>query len=157
MPPAGAAGPVRDKPPPLWLVHRVFNPVMRQLLPTRLGRWLTGMALLHFRGRRSGRDYTVPAGIYSYDGAQVVFTDSTWRLNFRGGNTLGLDWQGRRTEAYAELVTDPGYVGAAIRSCLARGASRTMLGIAIDKGHEPTDAELAAIRDAVVIRATPPR
>lgn len=156
MPPAGAAGPVRDKPPPLWLVQRVINPVMRRLLPSRLGRWLTGMALLHFRGRKSGRAYVVPAGIYSHDGAQVVFTNSAWRLNFRGGTTLGLDWQGCHTQAYAELVTDPVYVGAAIRSCLAGGTSLTMLGIAIDKGHEPTDAELSAVRDAVVIRATPP-
>jgi hypothetical protein len=63
-----------------------------------------------------------------------------------------LDRRGHRSELYGELVTDPAYVGAAIRSCLARGSSSTMLGLAIDKGREPTIAELGAVRDAVVIR-----
>lgn len=156
MPAADATGPVRDRPPPPWLVHRIINPIMRRLIPTRLGRFLPGVAVLRFQGRRSGRAYVVPAGIHSHDDTLVVYTDSLWRLNFRGRVSITLDWRGRRRQATAELVTDPAYVGAAIRSCLARGTSLTMLGIAIDKGHDPTDAELAAVRDAVVIRTTPP-
>jgi len=153
--PQDETAPVRDRPPPLWLVHRVLNPLVRRLLPTRLGRLLPGVAVLHFTGRRSGRAYTVPAGIYDHDGAQVVFTDSAWRHNFRAGAPVTLDRRGHRTELYGELVTDPAYVGAAIRACLARGSSSTLLGLAIDKDHEPTVAELGAVRDAVVLRPSP--
>jgi len=82
----------------------------------------------------------------------VVFSNSAWRLNFGGGAPVRVERRGRRTEEFGELVSDPVYVGAAIQATLAGGTSLTMRGLAIDKGHRPTDAELDAVRDAVVIR-----
>jgi hypothetical protein len=152
MSPDPSCAKVRSKPPPLWLIRWILNPLMFRVVPTRLGRWLPGVAVLRFRGRKSGRAYVVPAGIYDHEGAQVVFTDSTWRMNFVGGAPVEVTRRGCRTMGYGELVTDPAYVGTAIRTCLARGASLTMLGLSIDKGHNPTDEELSAVRDAVVIR-----
>jgi hypothetical protein len=143
---------VRSKPPPMWLVHRVVNPLMRRLLPTRVGRMLPGVAVLRFRGRRTGAARAVPVGIYDHEGAQVVFSDSPWAANFRGGAPLEVVRRGHTTAAYGELVHDPHYVGPAIRAVLRAGASKTMLGVAIERGHLPTDDELAAVRAAVVIR-----
>ncbi len=154
----GAAGSaaVRDKPPPEWLIHGVANPLMRRLLPTPLGRWLPGMALLRFRGRRTGASYTVPTGVYDYHGTPVVFTDSAWAENFRNGAPLEMVRSGRTMAADGELVTDPGYIGPAIRATIDSGTSLTMLGLAIDRGHRPVDEELAAVRAAVVIRLQAP-
>lgn len=144
--------PVRSAPPPRWVVRYVANPLMHRLLPTRLGRWLPGIALLRFRGRRTGRTFAVPAGIYDYDGAQFVFTESRWAANFEGGLPVEVVRRGATTGAHAELVADPAVVGPAMRAVLASGTSQLMLGVAIRKGQTPSDAELAAIRRAVVIR-----
>ncbi len=143
---------VRTAPPPPWVVRYVANPLMRRLLPTRFGRWFPGMALLRFRGRRSGRAYVVPAGIYDHERAQFVFTESGWVANFAGGLPVEVVRRGATTRRHGELVTDPAVVGPAIRAALAAGTSPRMLGVAIGKGHASTDAELAAIRRAVVIR-----
>lgn len=110
------------------------------------------MATLRFRGRRTGRAYNVPAGIYDHEGAQFVFTESRWASNFAGGLPVEVVRRGATTRQHGELVTDPGVIGPAIRAALAAGTSQRMLGVAIEKGHPPTDAELAAIRRAVVIR-----
>ncbi|MCM2387232.1 hypothetical protein [Streptomyces albipurpureus] len=76
------------------------------------------LALLHFTGRRTGRLYTVPAGIHRLTatpenglGASpvpplVVATGSPWRHNFTGGAGGELTWRGRRTPARFTLVTD---------------------------------------------------
>lgn len=146
---------VRSSPPPIWAVNRVANPLMGLVLPTRLGRWLPGMALLRFEGRRTGRSYTIPIGIYDYDGAQVVFTDGGWAANFRDRAPVVVVRRGATTTAYGELVDDPGYVGPAMRAQLDAGTSTIMLGVAIERGHRPTDDELAKVRRAVVIRTLP--
>ena len=149
-----AKPPVRSKPPPPWVVRFVANPLMRRVLPTRLGRWLPGMAMLRFCGRRTGRPYAVPAGIYDYDGAQFVFTESRWAANFEGGLPVEVVRRGATTSAHAELVADPAVVGPAMRAVLASCTSQLMLGVAIRKGQTPTDAELAATRRAIVLRST---
>ena len=145
--------PVRSAPPPPWVIRYIANPSMHLLLPTWFGRWLPGVAMLRFRGRRTGRAYAVPAGIYDHDGAQFVFTESGWAANFAGGLPVEVARRGAATLGHGELVADPAVVGPAMRAVLAAGTSKRMLGVAIDKGHAPTDAELAAIRRAVVIRS----
>jgi hypothetical protein len=147
---------VRSKPPPGWFVHHVANPLLRRVIPGRMGRLLPGVAVLRFRGHRTDAPYAVPVGIYDHDGAQVAFTEAGWAANFREGRSVGVVRRGRTTMAHGVLVTDPAYVGAAIRDALDAGTSATMLGLAIDPGHRPTDAELAAVRSAVVIRPQAP-
>ena len=147
---------VRSKPPPGWFVRHVANPLLRRVIPSRVGRLVPGIAVLRFRGRRTGASYSVPVGIYDHEDAQVVFTDSAWAVNFREGGPVEIVRRGRATMAHGVLVADPGYVGPAIRGALDAGTSTNMLGLAIDRGHRPTDAELAAVRSAVVIRPQAP-
>ncbi|MEU2428121.1 hypothetical protein ABZ611_01140 [Streptomyces sp. NPDC007861] len=64
------------------------------------------LALLHFTGRRSGRPYTVPAGVHRLGGGLVVATGSAWRHNFAGGADGELTWRGERTRVRFTLVTD---------------------------------------------------
>lgn len=148
-----AKPPVRSTPPPMWFINGFLNPVMRRLVPSPAGRLVPGFAVLTFRGRRSGRTFVVPTAIYDYEGAQVVFTDSSWLANFRGGTPVEVARRGRVVHGSGELVEDPDRVGTALRAVLAAGASRLILGVAIDKGHQPTDDELSAVRKAIVVRA----
>jgi hypothetical protein len=143
---------VRDNKPPLWVVNRLVSPLIRRLLPTPLGRLLPGVALLRFRGRRSGTEYSVATGIFDYRGAQLSFTDGTWLANFHGGAPVDVVRRGRLTRAYGEAVSDPAYVGPAIRSVLDSGTSAMWLGLKIDRNYQPTDEELTSLRTAVVIR-----
>ncbi|MFE9440803.1 hypothetical protein ACFYO2_17720 [Streptomyces sp. NPDC006602] len=64
------------------------------------------LALLHFAGRRSGRPYTVPAGVHTLGDALVVATGSGWRHNFAGGTEGGLTWRGQRRPVRFALVDD---------------------------------------------------
>ncbi|MFE5814068.1 hypothetical protein [Streptomyces sp. NPDC056479] len=64
------------------------------------------LALLHFTGRRSGRPYTVPAGVHTLGGALVVATGSGWRHNFAGGSAGELTWRGQRRPVRFALVDD---------------------------------------------------
>ncbi|MFE8989465.1 hypothetical protein ACFYMI_16830 [Streptomyces collinus] len=64
------------------------------------------LALLHFSGRRSGRPYTVPAGVHTLGGALVVATGSGWRHNFAGGSPGELTWRGQRLPVRFTLVDD---------------------------------------------------
>jgi hypothetical protein len=143
---------LRNNQPPLWVVNRLVSPLMRRLLPTPVGRLLPGVALLRFRGRRSGTEYTVVTGIFDYQGSQLSFTDGTWLANFHGGAPVDVVRRGRHTRAYGEAVSDPAYVGSAMRSVLDSGTSPIWLGLKIDRNYQPTDEELASLRTAVVIR-----
>ena len=61
------SAPVVDVLPPRTLL-RLLNPTLRWALRTPLGRGATGLALLQFTGRRSGRHYRVPVTWRELDG-----------------------------------------------------------------------------------------
>ncbi|GGZ10926.1 hypothetical protein [Streptomyces poonensis] len=80
---------------------------MRELLSAPApGPMAERLALLHFTGRRSGRPYTVPAGVHTLGGALVVATGSGWRHNFAGGSAGELTWRGQRRPVRFSLVDD---------------------------------------------------
>ena len=141
---------VRSKPPPLWLVKYVLNPMMRRLLPTRLGRWIP-FGVIRVTGRRSGRRLEIPCGIYDCAAGEVAFTDGAWAANIRGGVDVELVRGGRARHVHAELVEDGARVGPWLREVLAAGASARILGIVVPKDHRLTDAEAAELRRAVLL------
>ena len=150
-----ASADVRSAPPPLWLVDYVLNLALRRLLPSRLGRWVP-VAMLHVTGRRSGRQYRIPLLAYDVDDGTVLFTDAAWALNFRGGAEAELVRGGRRRRVRGELAEEGARVGPWLREVLAAGSSARLLGLAIRRGHVPTDEEAAAVRRAVLLTELPP-
>jgi hypothetical protein len=107
------------------------------------------LILLHFRGRRTGRRFDVPAGLHRLDGGLVVATGSRWRHNFAGGMSAEVTWRGRRRPAVLHQVTSVertgrGYLELLRRYGTADGQRR--LGIVINVDREPT---LDEVRDAV--------
>jgi len=143
---------VRSKPPSEVLV-RVLNPIVRASLGTpwyRLfPRW---MAVLNFAGRRSQQRYRVPVGVHDVDGTPTVFSDRPWRLNFAGGALVTVISRGKRRHGRGELVQDRADVGSALAIALER-TRPSNLGLAVEKGHQPTAQELAALGgDMITIR-----
>jgi hypothetical protein len=60
-----------------------------------------------FRGRKTGRAYTVVAGHRTIDGRLGFLTDSGWRFNFRGGAPVEVTLEGERRRGQADLVENP--------------------------------------------------
>ena len=136
-------------PPPLPVL-KVVNLVIRPLLASRLGRRMSGLMLLEFTGRRTGRTITVPVTCHLIDGAPVAFTDRPWRLNFRGGTAVKVTHRGRVRHGRGTLLAvTPDEMAALVRRALDNGESKSMLGIGTARGHEPSAAELAALGPAL--------
>jgi hypothetical protein len=112
----------RRQPPGIWVTNHLANPLMRPLLHSparhRLGRHL---ALIRYRGRRTGRSYELPVQ-YARDGDRVWILPgapgrTTWWRNLRGGAAVDLvlaghDRHGRAvcgcTLGISHLVCVPG-------------------------------------------------
>ena len=140
---------VRSAHPPAWLM-RIANPVTRAVAGSRLGRRFGSLTVLHFEGRKSGRHYAIPVMAYDYNGAPVVFTDARWAANFAATAPVGVR-RGGRTRAGIARVAGPRETADGLRAVLATLRSPRGVGLAIDEGHEPTDAELNAVRTMVCL------
>jgi hypothetical protein len=136
--------------PPGWLM-RFINPVTRWMLQSRLHSRMSGaLLLLHYRGRRSGRGYTVPVGYHWIDGDLSLLTNSSWRHNFEGGRALEVTYRGVRRPAHAQLISDPDTVTTIYHDMindLGVQQAQRRLGIRINVQRAPSRDEL---RDAIV-------
>ncbi|WP_337063279.1 hypothetical protein [Kineococcus sp. G2] len=141
---------IHDRRPPRWLVQHIANPLVRRLVPTRLGARLP-VAVLKVTGRRSGRRFEVPVGVHEVAGQCLVFTDAPWRLNFRGGAAAELLRAGQLSAVQMRLVEAPAEVGALFRAAFAAGITPAQIAMAIPAGHDPSDEELAAQRSVLVL------
>ena len=140
---------VRHRPPSA-AVLAVMNPIVRASVGTPFWRLLPSwMAVLEFAGRRSGRQMRIPVGLHDVGGTPTVFTERPWRLNFAGGAPVTVVRRGRRRRGRGELVHDRGEVGSAFAAAL-EGMRPSNLGVAIDKGHQPTAQELAALGGDII-------
>ena len=140
---------VTNKRPPYWVL-RGLNVLMRRLLPTSLGRNIP-MGMLRVTGRRTGRRYEIPVGVWTVDEGMVVFTDATWLANFSGGTEAELVHRGKTQRVYGRTVDDPARIGRWMRGVLATGVNPNQVGIAIPRGHTITDSEAAALRRAILL------
>ena len=134
----------RVKPPEA--VIKIVNPIFGRVLRSRLhGLVDEHLLLLHFRGRKSGRDYTVVAGHRNVDGRPRVLTNSGWRFNFRGGESVEVTFKGERRRARADLVEDPEEVARVYANLIEEYGyeqAGRRLGIRINVDRPPTHEEL---------------
>ena len=139
----------RVKPPDAAV--RIANVVLRRLLASPLHRFVSGaLLLLHVRGRRTGRVHTIPVSYREIDGRIGLISNSTWRLNLRGGADVEVTLRGRRRPAHATLIEDPERVAttyARLIDELGVPAAQRRLGIRVNVDRTPTHDELSdAIR-----------
>jgi hypothetical protein len=140
---------VHDARPPAALVGSL-NPIMRALLRTPVGRLVKPLALIDFQGRRSGRRYRVPVGWHEVDGAAIVFSPASWRVNFAGGAPATVHRRGHKGRMTGTLVTDPSEVATALQSVLAGGTSPRALGLDIPTGHTVTARDVMSVGRAMI-------
>jgi hypothetical protein len=145
---------VTDRHPPAWLL-RAINPLMRRVLSSRLGTRVP-LGLLRITGRRTGRRYEIPVGVWPMDEGLVIFSDAPWLQNLRGGASAELVLRGRTRTVHGELIEDPSRVGARMRRVLDAGTSARQLGLSVPAGHVVTDQEAAAMRTALLLHPSPP-
>ena len=131
------------------VLYRVANKFMRLLLRSPLHVLASGsVILLTFRGRKSGRVYTVPVS-YVRDGrAFVCFTSGEWAAwwkNLRGGAPVTATVRGRRLDARAQVFTEGDEVVAGLDALLrAFPGTAVRYGVALGSGGLSEASEVAA-------------
>ena len=140
---------VTNKRPPAWVL-RGLNVIVRRLLTTPIGATMP-MGLLRVTGRRTGRRYEIPVGVWPVTEGMVVFTDAPWLGNFRGGTDAELVHRGKTHRMYGQTVDDPARIGGWMRAVLATGVNPNQVGISVPAGHTLSDDEAARLRTAVLL------
>jgi hypothetical protein len=124
-------------------LFRLINPLMRRLIAR--GRFGDQLLLLHYRGRRSGRQFDVPAGYHLIDGVVSVLSSSGWRHNFVGGRDIEVTLRGQRRPAHAVLVSAPHDVATVYAQLIGDFGikqARRRLGLRFNVDRVPTQSEL---------------
>lgn len=147
------SGQVTDRHPPAWML-RILNPVMRRVLSSRLGARVP-MGLLRVTGRRTGRRYEIPVGVWETGDGFVIFSDAPWLRNFRGGAVAELVLRGQTRPVHGQVVDDPARIGAFMRNVMSAGTPARQLGLSMPAGHVITDDEAAAVRSVLLLRPAP--
>jgi len=140
------------------LYNRIVNPVVRPVLRSPLHGLLSrALMLLTFRGRRSGRSYTIPVQ-YAREGDTVILyagraSEKTWWQNLVGGAEVTLRIKGRDLEGNAAAVTDDHEaIADGLRIWLRRFPSGgRRLGVARGPDGAPDPQALARAAERIVI------
>jgi F420H(2)-dependent quinone reductase len=149
-PPPGEGG------PPAWMqpLIKAANPLIVGLLRSPLHRLLSYRILvLSFRGRTTGRRFTLPVSYERQGATLLVYTRHGWWKNLRGGVPVQVVLRGHTLDARAEAVTDPAEVTAAVTAYIAGHgpAQAWQIAVALAPDRVPTPATLAAAAQGLVL------
>ncbi len=154
--PAVAAG----HPPEKLL--KVANPILRLLLRTPLAGPMRGqLMVLNFKGRKSGREFSIPVSAHQIDGALYAIANAGWKHNFSGGADAEVLHDGKTTKMHGELISDPAVVADLAHRCAQSYGvkkAQTMMGLKFRDDRIPTVDEFAEglARDKIVaVKFTP--
>ena len=90
---------------------KLSNTFMSMLLRSPLhGILSNGMMVLTYKGRKTGRQISVPIGYYRQPDGSLLTTSlrsRTWWRNLRGGAPVALHLKGRLHKAYGETLEAP--------------------------------------------------
>ena len=147
--------------PPEALV-RLFNPILSALLRTPLGGSARKqLMVLHFTGRKTGRQFKVPVSAHVIDGNLYALTDARWKQNFRDGAPAQVVYDGKTTAMRGELVRDRAKLPELYLKC-AQGygvkRAQRLMGLKFREQRIPTLEEFAEAIDRMhldAIRFTP--
>jgi hypothetical protein len=147
--------------PPQAILNAV-NPVLRFLLGTPLaGGARKEIMVVSFKGRKTGRQYSIPLSAHRIDGDLYAISSAPWKHNFRDGANAEVLLEGTKTTMRGELVKDPATVAELCHRCAdgygAKKAQR-MLGMKFRDDRVPTLDEFreAVNRDKIAaVRLTP--
>jgi hypothetical protein len=157
-----------EQSPAVFLKHppeallRFVNPALRFLLGTPLaGPARKQMMVVSFKGRKTGRQYSIPVSAHVIDNQLYALTSAPWKNNFRDGAAAEVLHDGKRSPMRGELVTDPAVVADLSHRCAesygVKQAQRIM-GLGFRDQRIPTVEEFkeAAERERIVaVKLTP--
>jgi hypothetical protein len=137
--------------------YRVLNPVMKTLLRSPLHRIASGgIALLHFRGRKSGRELVTPLS-YVRDGDVVLFLSghsTSWWKNFRDGNVpVSIEIARTTQTGIAQLWDgDSETLRERVRYFLSKlPRDARVYGVKLDDNKQPIEASIAEKAPELVV------
>ena len=136
---------------------RIMNPAMKLLLGTPLaGSARKQMMVVSFKGRKTGRPYSIPLSAHVIDNQLYALTSAPWKNNFRDGADAEVLHDGKRAPMRGELITDPAVVADLSHRCAeAYGVKRAqrMMGLGFRDQRIPTIEEFteAAKREKMAV------
>jgi hypothetical protein len=143
-------GVVTEARPPAVVV-RLLNPINRIVLRSPLGRAIKPVALLEFRGLRTGRRLRVPVLWHPLDGRGYVFSPASWPRNFADGHEAVVTHRGRPRSMRGTLTTDPAVVADAFNELLANGTRTRHTGLKIPNDHHVTATDVINVGRQLII------
>ncbi len=139
---------LKVRKPPAALFRYVVNPIMRRMLRTRFGARRIGqqLMLLRFTGRRTGRQFEIPAGYHRAEADLLVFTHSAWWRNLRNGVPVQVLLEGTWQAATADATDDPAAVVPFFTDLVRRDgpAAAARYGLPLPKDRTPSQSEMRA-------------
>ena len=97
----------------MWFMKNIVNPLMRLILNSPLhGMMSGGLLLITYRGRKSGKEYTLPVQ-YAQDGKKIYIIpgmpeQKTWWRNLKGGLPVRLTLRGQVVNGNGIVLEQPG-------------------------------------------------
>jgi F420H(2)-dependent quinone reductase len=148
----------RHAQPQFWVTNHLANPILRRLLRRPAGRGLgRRLALVRYRGRRTGRSYELPVQ-YAADGDRIWILPGspehkTWWRNLRGGADVDLVLAGRPVHGRAMVLDrrQPGFadgLSAYLRAMPGARRAAGRLGTALP---DPGGSGRGPVSDQVVL------
>jgi hypothetical protein len=130
---------------------------LRSPLGKRIGHTL---ALITFKGRKSGKVFTTPVGYHLEGNTVHIFAlpeSKWWRNLLDGGATVGLNMAGRKVKGRGEVIDDPGEKARAAKPYFDKhgSAAARMLGVDLDpSGQNDLARYERAVEKLVLVRVT---
>lgn len=155
-----AAAVTADHPPEKLL--RMVNPMLRVLLGTPLaGPLRNQLMVMNFKGRKSGRQFSIPVSAHHIGGALYALGSAGWKHNFSGGADAEIVHQGKTMKMHGEVISDPAVVAELAHACAEDYGvkkAQTMMGLKFRDNRIPTVAEFRegiAREKIVAVKFTP--
>ncbi|HEY1842746.1 MAG TPA: hypothetical protein VGG53_21485 [Mycobacterium sp.] len=147
--------------PPQTLL-RLINPIFTLLLRTPFaGAARNQFMAVDFKGRKSGRPYSLVLTAHLIDGILYALTGATWKANFRDGAPAQVLHDGKTNTMRGELITDTAHVADLLARCAeSYGVKRAerVMGIGFRNHQMPTRDQFAEAVERLnlgAIRFTP--
>ena len=143
-------------------VLRAVNPALKFLLRTPLaGPARKQLMVLNFKGRKSGKPYSIPVTAHHIDNTLYALGGATWTKNFRNGANAEVLHDGKTTAMHGDLIEDPAIVAELshrVAETYGVKQAQRMMGLGFRDDRIPTVEEFkeAAEREHLVaVKLTP--
>ena len=136
---------------------RLVNPILARLLHTPFaGAARHQFMVVDFKGRKSGRPYSLVLTAHLIDGILYAMSGASWKANFRDGAPAQVLHNGTTTAMRGELITDTALVADLYARCAesygVKKAERVM-GIGFRDHQMPTRDQFGEAVEELGLRA----